>query len=315
LIPALDALIEKAAIDGVKEFVVGMAHRGRLNTLTNIFGKPVEDIFNEFDGKDYEEKGFDGDVKYHLGWTSNRKTDSGHKIYMNIAPNPSHLEAVGPVVQGIARAKQEKYHPNNIENVLPIIIHGDAAIAGQGVVYEVVQMERLKGYKTGGTIHIVVNNQVGFTTNYLDGRSSTYCTDVAKTNLCPVLHVNSDDVEAVVHATIFALNYRMRYKRDIFIDLLGYRKYGHNEGDEPRFTQPKLYKFISGHPNPRDIYASKLMDQGIIDDDHVSKIESKYFSKLEDELTDSKKKQKTKYFESFFKKRHIYKSFSLQFFI
>ena len=221
-----------------------MAHRGRLNTLTNIFGKPVEDIFNEFDGKDYEEKGFDGDVKYHLGWTSNRTTDSGHKVYMNIAPNPSHLEAVGPVVQGIARAKQEKYHPDNIKKVLPIIIHGDAAIAGQGVVYEVVQMERLKGYKTGGTIHIVVNNQVGFTTNYLDGRSSTYCTDVAKTNLCPVIHVNSDDVEAVVHAIILALDYRMRYGRDIFIDLLGYRKYGHNEGDEPRLLNQNFIKLF-----------------------------------------------------------------------
>jgi len=289
LIPALDALIEKAAIDGVKEFVVGMAHRGRLNTLTNIFGKPVEDIFNEFDGKDYQEKGFDGDVKYHLGWTSNRTTDSGHKVYMNIAPNPSHLEAVGPVVQGIARAKQEKYHSDNIKNVLPIIIHGDAAIAGQGVVYEVVQMERLKGYKTGGTIHIVVNNQVGFTTNYLDGRSSTYCTDVAKTNLCPVLHVNSDDVEAVVHAIIFALDYRMKYGRDIFIDLLGYRKYGHNEGDEPRFTQPKLYKAISKHPNPMDLYAKKLIDEEIFAQIDVNEIENKYKLSLEQKLENSKK--------------------------
>jgi 2-oxoglutarate dehydrogenase E1 component len=288
LIPALDALIEKAAIDGVKEFVVGMAHRGRLNTLTNIFGKPVEDIFNEFDGKDYEEKGFDGDVKYHLGWTSNRTTDSGHKVYMNIAPNPSHLEAVGPVVQGITRAKQEKYHPDNIKNVLPIIIHGDAAIAGQGVVYEVVQMERLKGYKTGGTIHIVVNNQVGFTTNYLDGRSSTYCTDVAKTNLCPVMHVNSDDVEAVVHAIIFALDYRMKYGRDIFIDLLGYRKYGHNEGDEPRFTQPKLYKAISKHPNPMEIYAKKLIDEDILTQIDVNELENKYKESLEQKLENSK---------------------------
>jgi 2-oxoglutarate dehydrogenase E1 component len=288
LIPALDALIEKAAIDGVKEFVVGMAHRGRLNTLTNIFGKPVEDIFNEFDGKDYEEKGFDGDVKYHLGWTSNRTTDSGHKVYMNIAPNPSHLEAVGPVVQGITRAKQEKYHPNNIKNVLPIIIHGDAAIAGQGVVYEVVQMERLKGYKTGGTIHVVVNNQVGFTTNYLDGRSSTYCTDVAKTNLCPVIHVNSDDVEAVVHAIIFALDYRMKYGRDIFIDLLGYRKYGHNEGDEPRFTQPKLYKAISKHPNLMDIYAKKLIDEEIVTQIDVNEMENHYKASLEQKLNESK---------------------------
>ncbi|MDC0553807.1 2-oxoglutarate dehydrogenase E1 component [Flavobacteriaceae bacterium] len=289
LIPALDALIEKAANDGVREFIVGMSHRGRLNTLTNIFGKPVEDIFNEFDGKDYEEKAFDGDVKYHLGWTSNRQTDSGLKVFMNIAPNPSHLEAVGPVVQGIARAKQEKYHPNNIENVLPIIIHGDAAIAGQGVVYEVVQMERLKGYKTGGTIHIVVNNQVGFTTNYLDGRSSTYCTDVAKTNLCPVLHVNSDDIEAVVHAITFALDYRMKFKRDVFIDLLGYRKYGHNEGDEPRFTQPKLYKAISKHSNPMEIYSKKLIEDKIISPDYIFDIEKKYKESLEKKLENSKK--------------------------
>ena len=289
LIPALDALIEKAAIDGVKEFVVGMAHRGRLNTLTNIFGKPVEDIFNEFDGKDYEEKGFDGDVKYHLGWTSNRTTDSGYKVYMNIAPNPSHLEAVGPIVQGITRAKQEKYHSDNIKNVLPIIIHGDAAIAGQGVVYEVVQMERLKGYKTGGTIHIIVNNQVGFTTNYLDGRSSTYCTDVAKTNLCPVLHVNSDDVEAVVHSIMFALDYRMRYGRDVFIDLLGYRKYGHNEGDEPRFTQPTLYKAISKHPDLMEIYSKKLIEENIVDKEDVNVLEKKYKLSLEKKLENSKK--------------------------
>ena len=208
---------------------------------------------------------------------------------MNIAPNPSHLEAVGPVVQGIARAKQEKYHSNNIKNVLPIIIHGDAAIAGQGVVYEVVQMERLKGYKTGGTIHIVVNNQIGFTTNYLEGRSSTYCTDVAKTNLCPVLHVNSDDVEAVVHAIILALNYRMRYGRDVFIDLLGYRKYGHNEGDEPRFTQPKLYKAISKHSNPMEIYSKKLIEENIVDEYEVNDLEKKYKLSLEQKLENSKK--------------------------
>ena len=191
LIPALDSIFESAASKGVKEFVVGMAHRGRLNTLSNIFGKPAKEIFSEFVGKDYEEQIFDGDVKYHLGWTSKRKSDSGINVYINLAPNPSHLESVGPVVQGITRAKQDKYHKENIENVLPVIIHGDAAIAGQGVVYEVVQMERLKGFKTGGTIHIVVNNQIGFTTNYIDGRSSTYCTDVGKANLCPILHVNA----------------------------------------------------------------------------------------------------------------------------
>ena len=294
LIPAIDFLINSAAEKGVEEFIMGMSHRGRLSTLANIFGKSSRDIFGEFEGKDYEEDIFDGDVKYHLGWTSERTSPSGKKININLAPNPSHLESVDPIVQGIARAKLENDFDNDTNKVLPIIVHGDAAIAGQGVVYEVIQMSRLKGYSTGGTIHLIVNNQVGFTTNYLDARSSTYCSDVGKVTLSPVLHVNSDDVEAVIHAVTFALEYRNRFKRDVFIDLLGYRKYGHNEGDEPRFTQPKLYKFISGHPNPRDIYASKLMGQGIINDDHVSKIESKYFSNLEDELTDSKKKEKTK---------------------
>ena len=293
LIPAIDFLINSAAEKGIEEFVMGMSHRGRLNTLVNIFGKSSRDIFGEFEGKDYEEDIFDGDVKYHLGWTSERISTSGKKINMNLAPNPSHLESVDPIVQGIARAKLENDFDNNTNKVLPIIVHGDAAIAGQGVVYEVIQMSRLKGYSTGGTIHLIVNNQVGFTTNYLDARSSTYCSDVGKVTLSPVLHVNSDDVEAVIHAVTFALEYRNKFNRDVFIDLLGYRKYGHNEGDEPRFTQPKLYKFISGHPNPRDIYASKLKDHGINNDDHVSKIELEYFSKLEAELTDSKKKQKT----------------------
>src|SRR5690554_2430594 len=180
LIPALDALIERAAEAGVEDFVMGMAHRGRLNTLTNIFGKSAKDIFSEFDGKDYAQDIFDGDVKYHLGWTSKRKTPSGKEINLNIAPNPSHLEAVGAVVQGIARAKQDDHHKDQPNKVLPIIVHGDAAIAGQGIVYEIVQMAQLDGYKTSGTIHIVVNNQIGFTTNYLDGRSSLYCTDVGK---------------------------------------------------------------------------------------------------------------------------------------
>ncbi len=293
LIPALDALVEKAAGMGVKEFVMGMAHRGRLSTLTNIFGKSPKDIFSEFDGKDYEEAVFDGDVKYHLGWTSKRKTDSGKAINMNIAPNPSHLETVGAVVEGITRAKQDKYYKDNISQVLPIVVHGDAAIAGQGLVYEIVQMAQLDGYKTGGTIHIVVNNQIGFTTNYLDARSSTYCTDVGKVTLSPVLHVNADDAEAVVHATNFALDFRMNFGRDVFIDLLGYRKYGHNEGDEPRFTQPKLYKAIAKHKNPRDIYAAKLISEGIINQDHVSDLEKEYKASLEEELEDSRKQEKT----------------------
>ncbi len=294
LIPALDSLIENAASQGVKEFVLGMAHRGRLSTLTNIFGKSAKDIFSEFDGKDYAEDIFDGDVKYHLGWTSKRNTDSGHEINLNIAPNPSHLETVGAVVQGIARAKQDDHHKENPKAVLPIIVHGDAAIAGQGLVYEIVQMAQLDGYKTQGTIHIVVNNQIGFTTNYLDGRSSTYCTDVAKVTLSPVLHVNADDVEAVVHAMEFALHFRMKFARDVFIDLLGYRKYGHNEGDEPRFTQPKLYKAISKHSNPRDIYAEKLFKDDVIEKGHTEKLEQEYKDRLEENLEDSRKEEKTR---------------------
>ncbi|WP_276168083.1 2-oxoglutarate dehydrogenase E1 component [Zobellia alginiliquefaciens] len=293
LIPALDAVVERAAELGVEQFVMGMAHRGRLNVLTNIFGKAAKDIFSEFDGKDYEQEIFDGDVKYHLGWTSDRKTDNGKKIKMNIAPNPSHLETVGAVVEGIARAKQDAHFPDEFSKVLPIVVHGDAAIAGQGLVYEVVQMANLDGYKTNGTIHIVVNNQIGFTTNYLDARSSTYCTDVGKVTLSPVLHVNADDVEAVVHASLFALEYRMRFNRDVFIDLLGYRKYGHNEGDEPRFTQPKLYKAIAKHQNPRDIYAEKLLAEGIIESDFVKKLEEEYKASLEEELVDSRKEDKT----------------------
>ncbi|NDV43210.1 2-oxoglutarate dehydrogenase E1 component [Flagellimonas sediminis] len=294
LIPALDVIIEKAADKGVKQFVMGMAHRGRLNVLTNIFGKSPKDIFSEFDGKDYEETIFDGDVKYHLGWTSMRETDSGKMVNMNIAPNPSHLETVNSVVEGIARAKQDHDHSDNVSEVLPILVHGDAAFAGQGVVYEVIQMARLEGYHTGGTIHVVVNNQIGFTTNYLDARSSTYCTDVGKVTLSPVLHVNADDAEAVVHAATFALEYRMRYQRDVFLDLLGYRKYGHNEGDEPKFTQPLLYKAIAKHDNPRDIYAQKLLAEGIIDKDYVSRLEEEYKTNLEENLLDSRKIEKTR---------------------
>ena len=293
LIPALDAVVEAAADHGVEEFVMGMAHRGRLNTLTNIFGKSSKDIFSEFDGKDYEEVVFDGDVKYHLGWTSKRTTDNGKKINMNIAPNPSHLETVGAVVEGITRAKLQNSFNGDTNKVLPIIVHGDAAIAGQGLPYEIVQMAGLKGYGTGGTIHIVVNNQVGFTTNYLDARSSTYCTDVAKVTLSPVLHVNSDDAEAVVHATLFALDYRMKFGRDVFIDLLGYRKYGHNEGDEPRFTQPKLYKSIGKHKNPRDIYAEQLIAQNIITATDVKQLEKEYKESLVVDLEDSRKVEKT----------------------
>ena len=294
LIPAVDAIIDLAAEKGVEEFVMGMAHRGRLNTLINIFGKSARDMFNEFEGKDYsEEMLFDGDVKYHLGWTCERKTDSGKKINLNIAPNPSHLETVGAIVQGITRAKQNDDFSGDSSKVLPIIVHGDAAIAGQGLPYEIVQMAGLKGYKTGGTVHIVVNNQIGFTTNYLDARTSTYCTDVGKVTLCPIFHVNSDDVEAVVHASVFALEYRMRFNQDVFIDLLGYRKYGHNEGDEPRFTQPKLYKAIAKQKNPRDIYSEALLKDGVVDQGYIDKIKIDYKEKLEKAYEESSKIEET----------------------
>ena len=294
LIPALDEMVELAAENGVKEFVMGMAHRGRLNTLINIFGKSARDVFSEFEGKDYsDEMIFDGDVKYHLGWTVNRKTRSGNSINMNLAPNPSHLETVGAIVQGITRAKIDNNYQGDSSKALPIIVHGDAAIAGQGLPYEIVQMARLDGYTNGGTIHIVVNNQIGFTTNYLDARSSTYCTDVAKVTLCPVFHVNSDDVEAVVHASKIALEYRTRFKRDVFIDLLGYRKYGHNEGDEPRFTQPNLYKLIAKHKNPSQIYSQKLLDEKIIDEEYFSKLKTDYRDKLDYDYENAKKVEKT----------------------
>lgn len=294
LIPGLDALIDAAAEKGVEQFVMGMAHRGRLNVLANIFGKPTQDIFSEFDGKDYDDTAlFDGDVKYHLGLTSDRVTKSGKSININLAPNPSHLETVGAVIEGITRAKQDKYYANDFSKVLPIAVHGDAAVAGQGIVYELVQMAGLDGYKTGGTIHIVINNQVGFTTNYLDARTSIYATDIAKVTLSPVLHVNADDAEAVVHAMLFALEYRMTFASDVFIDLLGYRKYGHNEGDEPRFTQPLLYKIIAKHKNPRDLYAEKLIAEGVVNSGFIAELEEKYRAMLEENLEASRKKDLT----------------------
>lgn len=289
MIPGLDEAVNHGARHGVSEFVLGMAHRGRLNVLTNVFGKPRRQIFSEFEGKAFDDVTIDGDVKYHLGHTTMHTTIDGKQVKMNIAPNPSHLEAVDPVVEGIARAKINKDYDSNGQKVLPILIHGDAAIAAQGVVYETVQMETLDGYKTGGTLHIVINNQVGFTTNYLDARSSTYCTDIAKVILAPVLHVNGDDPEALVHAMRLAIEYRQRFQRDIFIDLLCYRKYGHNEGDEPRFTQPQLYKAISKHPNPREIYAEKLMKEGVATQSMVKEMQDEFKAMLEVDFDESKK--------------------------
>lgn len=287
LIPALNALVEHGAELGIKEFILGMAHRGRLNVLANIFNKSYEAIFTEFEGKEYEDNLFDGDVKYHLGYTCDIKTDRGKDVHMTLAPNPSHLEAVDPVVEGIARAKIDSYLKDE-KNICPILIHGDASIAGQGVVYEVIQMAGLDGYRTGGTIHIVVNNQIGFTTNYIDARTSTYCTDIGKVTLSPVFHVNGDDVEAVVHTIQLAIEYRQKFSRDVFIDLLCYRKYGHNEGDEPRFTQPLLYKAIAKHPNPRDLYLQTLIQEGVVGAEAQKKLETEFKAMLEEDLSKSR---------------------------
>ncbi len=292
LIPGISMALRDAAEKyDVKECVLGMAHRGRLNTLVNIFKKPVRDLFSEFEGKDFEDQDIDGDVKYHLGLTLSKTYMEGQEIKMNLVPNPSHLETVDAVVEGIVRAKIDNKYEGDDAKILPILVHGDAAIAGQGIVYEVVQMAQLNGYKTGGTIHVVVNNQVGFTTNYLDARSSNYCTDVGKVTLSPVLHVNADDAEAVCHAMQLAVEFRMKFKRDVFVDLLGYRKYGHNEGDEPRFTQPNLYKSIAKHKNPKVIYAEKLVAEGKVDDAYVTTITKEFKDMLETEFQESKKQE------------------------
>lgn len=287
LIPALDQLITRSSQLGVDEVVLGMAHRGRLNVMTNIFGKSYKQIFSEFEGKEFEEDVFSGDVKYHMGSSKVITTENGEQVIINLTPNPSHLETVAALVEGICRAKVDDTY-KDYKKVLPIVIHGDGAIAGQGIVYEVAQMMTLDGYKTGGTVHIVVNNQVSFTTNFLDARSSTYCTDIAKVTESPVMHVNADDVEAVVHAIRFAADFRAQFGKDVYIDLLGYRKYGHNEGDEPRFTQPNLYKAISKHPNPREIYKTELIKEGIVSDDILKKMETE-FKKLLDEDFDASK--------------------------
>jgi 2-oxoglutarate dehydrogenase E1 component len=291
-IPALDAIIEKGAELGISEFIIGMAHRGRLNVLANILQKPYENIFREFNGKEYVGDIALGDVKYHLGFENDIVTDSGKTIRLSLLPNPSHLEAVTPVAVGMSRSRIDSKYNGDVSKLAPIIIHGDAAIAGQGVVYEVVQMANLTGYRTGGTIHMVINNQVGFTTNYLEGRSSTYCTDVAKVTRVPVFHVNGDDVEALIYTVKLAMEFRQRYKSDVFIDILSYRKYGHNEGDEPRFTQPLLYKIIENHPNPRDIYAEKLMNLGVFTREEINERIDQFDKLLDQMLTESRKDDK-----------------------
>ena len=289
VIPALDSVIHKGAELGIEEFVIGMAHRGRLNVLANIMQKTYKDIFSEFEGKGYDvNTPFGGDVKYHMGYSTDVKTDSGKNVHLSLCPNPSHLETVDSVVQGMVRSKIDFKYEGDHKRIAPILIHGDASLAGQGITYEVLQMAKLDGYRTGGSIHLVINNQVGFTTNYKDARSSTYCTDLAKVTLSPVFHVNGDDVEAIVYAINMAVEYRQKYHNDVFIDILCYRRYGHNEADEPKFTQPLLYKAIEKHANPREIYNQKLLDQGTVDANLAKEMEKNFRALLQEKLNQAK---------------------------
>ncbi|WP_127126518.1 2-oxoglutarate dehydrogenase E1 component [Pseudoflavitalea rhizosphaerae] len=289
-IPALDAIINAAADGGVQEVVIGMAHRGRLNVLANIMGKTYEQIFSEFEGTAKMDQTMgSGDVKYHLGYGSEVNTPEGKTIHLKLMPNPSHLEAVDPVVVGFARAKADVLYESDYDKILPILIHGDASIAGQGVVYEVAQMSDLKGYYTGGTLHFVINNQIGFTTDFDDARSSDYCTSLAAMIQAPVMHVNGDDAEAVVKCAEIAIRYRQEFNEDFFIDMVCYRKHGHNEGDDPKFTQPGLYALIDKHPNPREVYTNFLLENGEADAKDLAKeMEKKFWSDLQERLDEVK---------------------------
>jgi 2-oxoglutarate dehydrogenase E1 component len=284
-IVALDGIINEAAKRNVQEIVIGMAHRGRLNVLANIMGKTYANIFNEFEGTAIPNLSFgDGDVKYHLGFSSQVQTLGGQSVHLKLAPNPSHLEAVNPVVEGFARAKADLLYKSDFDAILPITIHGDAAVAGQGVVFETVQMSRLEGYYTGGTIHLVINNQVGFTTDFDDARSSVYSTGVAAVVGAPVFHVNGDDPEAVLHVCEMAMAYRQEFNTDVFIDMVCYRRHGHNEGDDPEFTQPEMYKFIKDHDNPREIYSKQLIVRGDLEAKIADELEADFWNLLQDRL-------------------------------
>ena len=294
-IAGLDAIINTAADAGVKEAMIGMAHRGRLNVLANIMHKSYESIFDGFEGNVPEQIHGDGDVKYHLGYSSKHVSPKGSEISLKLAPNPSHLEAVNPLVEGFCRASADAHYGGDYDKVLPILIHGDAAVAGQGIVYEVTQMAKLKGYKTGGTIHFVINNQVGFTTDFEDARSSIYCTDVAKIIDAPVFHVNGDDPEAVVFVSRIAAEFRQEFNRDVFVDMVCYRRNGHNESDEPRFTQPTLYANITNHPNPREIYTQKLISRGDIEAKLAEQMDSAFKAELQARLDQVKQKVRPPY--------------------
>ncbi len=290
-IVGLDGIINEASQYGVNEIVIGMAHRGRLNVLANIMGKTYQQIFNEFEGMAVPDMIYgDGDVKYHLGYSSQVNTIENEMVDLKLVPNPSHLESVNPVVQGFARAKADLLYEGDHDKVLPILIHGDAAVAGLGIVYETVQMSKLAGYRTGGTIHFVINNQIGFTTDFDDARSSTYSTASANAIQAPVFHVNGDDPEAVLFAVEFAVKFRQKFNEDVFIDMVCYRKHGHNEGDDPKFTQPEMYKFIQTHPNPRKLYSDTLISRGDVEAEMANEMEKSFKKLLQDRLDEVREK-------------------------
>jgi len=283
LIPMLDSLVNSAAEQGCREIILGMAHRGRLNVQTHILNKPYEDIFSEFESCYDPDSLFGaGDVKYHNGYLSEIKTDNGHILRAYLVSNPSHLESVDPVVQGFVRARQDLLGKNAQNKVIPLLIHGDAAFAGQGIVAETLNMSQLTGYKTGGTIHVVINNQIGYTTLPEDARSTRYATDMAKMLMIPIFHVHGEDLEAVIHVMRLAVEYRMTFNKDVVIDLICYRRYGHNEGDEPYFTQPQMYERIRERPPLNSLYAQKLMKEGIVREEDLTDMERKVNQGLED---------------------------------
>ena len=288
-IAALDAIINTSADLGVQEVVIGMAHRGRLNILANTLGKTYEQIFSEFEGTAKPDTTMgSGDVKYHLGFRSEHTTPDGKKVNLQLAPNPSHLEAVDPVVVGFARSKADVIYESEYDKIMPVLIHGDASVAGQGIVYEIVQMSGLKGYYTGGTIHFVINNQIGFTTDFDDARTADYCTSVASMIQAPVFHVNGDDPEAVVKLCKIATRYRQEFNADVFVDMVCYRRHGHNEGDDPKYTQPRLYALIEKHENPREVYTHKLIENGSIDAELAKEMEKKFWADLQERLDEIK---------------------------
>ena len=292
LMPAMDAIIELAPELGIQEFVIGMAHRGRLNVLCNTLNKSYEEVFTEFEGNyDLRDIQGDGDVKYHLGYSSDHITATGKPIHLTLTPNPSHLEAVNPVVLGRVRGKQRQRGDNKTRSqVVPLLIHGDAAIAGQGLVMECFQMAGLEGYKVGGTLHIVINNQIGFTTLPNDSRSTRYCTDIAKMIDAPVFHVNGDDPEAVVHVCKIAARYRQEFKTDVVVDIVCYRRHGHNESDEPNYTQPTMYARINGHARVSQVYTKQLLERGDIEPAEVEAIATIMQNQLQDALNTIKVK-------------------------